>query len=402
MYCTKQIKDDLFWIGGNDRRLSRFENVFPIPNGVSYNSYLLMDEKTALIDTVDRAITDIFLENVRHTLGDRPLDYIIINHMEPDHCATLVDLLRLYPEASVVGNTMTFKLIFQFYGMELQNKLLVADGDKLPLGRHILRFITMPMVHWPEVMATFDETDRTVFSADAFGSFGALSGHLFADEVDYERDWMDESRRYYSNIVGKYGQQVQDALKKLLPLEPRMICPLHGHVWRKDLDQIIDRYQHWSRYTPEEAGVVIAYGSIYGNTENASNVLACRLSDAGIQNIRTHDVSGTDPSYIVSDVFRFSHLVIASSTYNNGIFSNMENLLHDLHAHKVQNRRVSVIQNGSWFPNSGKLILEILSSMTGMEILGDTVTIRSALAPGQEEELSRLADTIAESIREPS
>lgn len=399
MHCVKQVDQDLYWVGGNDRRLTLFENIHPIPKGISYNSFLLMDEKTVLLDTVDRAITDLFMENVLHVLDQRPLDYIVMNHMEPDHCGTLIDLLRLYPKAIVVGNPKTFQIIRQLYNLTLEDRsLVVGNGDTLVTGKHTLRFITMPMVHWPEVMATFDETNGTLFSADAFGTFGALSGHLFADELEFEKDWLDETRRYYSNIVGKYGSQVQDAFKKLLPLNPRMICPLHGPVWRKNLDYILEKYQKWSLYQPEEPGVVIACGSIYGNTENAANILACRLADLGVRRVVLYDVSATDPSYILSDVFRFSHLVIASSTYNNGIFTRMENLLEDLAAHRVQNRRVAIIENGSWHPNSGKLISTTLSGMKDIHILNDPLTIRSALAPGQDKHLEDLARLIAQDL----
>lgn len=399
MYCVKQINQDLFWVGGNDRRLNLFENLFPIPGGVSYNSYLLMDEKTVILDTVDRSIAEVFYENVEHVLNGRTVDYIVANHMEPDHCATLTGLLERYPEAKVIGNPKTFQIIRQFYSLDLSDRAItVSEGDTLTTGKHTLHFYMMPMVHWPEVMITYDETDKILFSADAFGSFGALNGHIFADEIDFETELLGETRRYYTNIVGKYGLQVQAALKKVACLEIGMICPLHGPVWRANLKQIVSYYQKWSTYEPEDKGVLIAYASIYGNTENAANILACRLSDSGVQRIHMYDVSVTDPSYIVADAFRFSHIVFASSTYNNGIFSKMETLLVDLKALNLQNRSISIIQNGTWAPAAGKLISEICASMKNMKVLAEPITIRSALETNQAEELAALARTIADDV----
>lgn len=399
MYCTKQVDNDLVWIGGNDRRLNLFENIYPIPNGVSYNSFLLLDEKTVIFDTVDRSIADLFFANVRHALAGRTLDYIVVNHMEPDHCATLVELLGHYPDCQVVGNVKTMQMIRQFYALELADRFIqIKEGDTLSTGTHTLTFYMMPMVHWPEAMMTYDMTSKILFSADAFGTFGALNGHMFADELDFARDWLDDTRRYYTNIVGKYGPQVQAALKKAAALDIRMICPLHGPVWRENIDYIMDYYQKWSTYAPEEKGVLIAYASIYGNTETAANILACRLSDAGVNQIAMYDVSVTDPSYILSDAFRYSHIALACSTYNNGLFSRMETLLADIKAHNLQNRKVAIIQNGSWGPASGKLIAEWCASMKQMEVIGETVTIRSALQDEQEQELEILAKTLADDI----
>ena len=399
MYCTKKVNNDLFWIGGNDRRLNLFENVFPVPGGVSYNSYLLLDEQTVLLDTVDRSIADVFMANVEHTLAGRKLDYIIVNHMEPDHCATLAELLLRHPEAKVVGNAKTFPIIRQFYALDLgERAITIKEGDVLNTGKHTLSFHMMPMVHWPETMVTYDQTDKTLFSADAFGTFGALNGHMFADELDFEKELQDEARRYYSNIVGKYGPQVQAILKKTGSLEIDRICPLHGPVWRGDLTRIVELYQKWSTYEPEEQGVVIAYGSIYGNTENAANILACRLADAGVRKIHMYDVSVTDPSYIVSDAFRFSHLVFASSTYNNGLFSKMETLLSDLKGHNLQNRTVVLMENGTWSPMAGKVMKEFCESMKNTRILAEPLTIRSALAENQIEELNALALALADDI----
>ena len=317
MYCVKNIKDDLFWVGGSDRRLALFENAYPIPNGISYNSYLLLDEKTVLFDTVDRAITGQFLENVESVLAGRTLDYVIVNHMEPDHCATLGELIRRYPDISVVCNAKTIPIIKQFYEFDIDTRaVIVKENDTFCSGRHTFTFLMAPMVHWPEVMVTYDTTDKILFSADAFGTFGAMNGNLFADELYFERDWLADARRYYTNIVGKYGASVQTLLKKAAALDIEVLCPLHGPVWRSDIAWYVDKYLTWSSYEPEEKAVMIAYGSIYGNTENAANILACRLADRGVKNIVMYDVSSTHPSVIISEAFRCSHLIFASATYN--------------------------------------------------------------------------------------
>lgn len=400
MYCVRQIIDDLVWVGGNDRRLNLFENVYPIPGGISYNAYMITGGTTVLLDTVDKAVSGQFMENVAHVLGGRTLDYVVVSHMEPDHCAVLAELLKKHPETLVVGNAKTFQLIRRFFGLELGSRAItVEEGDTLKAGSHTLRFAMMPMVHWPEVMATYDEATGALFTADAFGTFGALPGQLFADELGFDGRWMDEARRYYTNIVGKYGAQVKASLTKLGGFDIRLLCPLHGPVWRGDIDLILEKYGKWGAYEPEEKGVLIAYGSIYGHTENAANILACRMAEEGVRHIAVYDVSVTDSSYILADAFRYSHLVFASSTYNNGIFGAMESLLLDIKAHNLQNRTVSIMQNGSWSPVSGKLMGEIVSSMKGMRILGEPVTIHSALAEGQEAGLRDLACRIAGDIK---
>lgn len=403
MYCVRQVSPQLWWVGGNDRRIALFENVFPVPRGVSYNSYLLIDEKTVLLDTVDKSASDVFFDNLRHLLGERPLDYVVVNHMEPDHCATLADLLCRHPETTVVGNAKTFQMIGQFFDLDLSGRsLVVEEGSSLCTGSHTFRFVMMPMVHWPEAMASFDETTGTLFSADAFGSFGALSGSLFADELNFEKDWLDETRRYYANIVGKYGAQVQTVLKKAAALDLRMICPLHGPIWRKDLSVLLDKYQKWSTYTPEDQAVLIPYASVYGHTETAAEALACRLSEAGIKDVTLYDVSNVHPSYIVSEAFRCSHIVFASTTYNGGIFCNMETLLMDLKSHALQNRTVALLENGSWGPVAGRLMGEIVSSMKNMTLLPDRVTLRSSLPDSQYGQLDALAQAIVESMAAPA
>ncbi|MDR1773217.1 MAG: FprA family A-type flavoprotein [Hungatella sp.] len=400
MYCVKTIKDDLFWVGGSDRRLALFENAYPIPKGISYNSYVLLDEKTVLFDTVDRAITGQFLENVEAVLGGRDLDYIVVNHMEPDHCATLGEIVRRYPEVKVICNAKTVPIINQFYEFGVDSRaVIVKEGDTFCSGKHTFTFYMAPMVHWPEVMVTYDTTDKVLFSADAFGTFGAMNGNLFADEVNFEREWLDDARRYYSNIVGKYGPSTQTLLKKIADLDIQILCPLHGPVWRSNICWYMDKYLAWSSYTPEENAVMIAYGSIYGNTENAANILACRLAERGVRNIAMYDVSNTHPSVIISEAFRCSHLVFASATYNGGIFSSMEHLLLDMKAHNVQNRTVALMENGSWGIMAGKKMTEILSGMKNMTILDQTITIKSSVKEDQLAEIGALANAIAESIK---
>lgn len=399
MHCVTNIHEDLYWLGGSDRQLAKFENVFPIPRGVSYNAYLVLDEKTVLLDTVDKAVGERFFENLEFALAGRPLDYVVVNHMEPDHCATLGELLRRWPGAQVVANAKTVPMVSQFFDCDISNRaVVVKEGDTLCTGRHTLRFIAAPMVHWPEVLMTYDETDRLLLTADAFGCFGALNGRLFADEVDFDRDYLDEARRYYTNIVGKYGSQVQAVLKKAAELDIAMLLPLHGFVWRKELGYLLHKYDLWSRYEPEERGVLIAYASVYGNTENAANILACRLSERGVK-VQMFDTSVTPTSYILSAAFRYSHLVFAATTYNAGVFITMEELLHDIAAHNLQNRRVVLLENGSWAPASGKEMQKLLQPLKGWQQLEDTFTIRSALREDQTMQLERLAAMLAADVQ---
>ena len=399
MHCTRKVTSDLTWVGADDRRLSCFEGVYGVPDGVSYNSYLLQDEKTVLFDTCDKAVFEVFLENVDYALEGRKLDYLVIDHMEPDHAATVELLVRCHPGVKIVCNAKIQKMLTQFFNYDFSSDiLLVKEGDTLSTGRHELTFVMAPMVHWPEVMFTYDKTDGILFSADAFGTFGALNGRLFADETDFFNDDLNEARRYYTNIVGKYGQQVQMALKKAAGLDIKLVCPLHGYVWRKDFDRYLEKYRLWSTYEPEEKGVLIAYASVYGHTANAANILACKLCDRGIK-VKMYDTSVTPASYILSDSFKYSHLVFASTTYNNGIFVNMEDLLHDIVNHNLQNRKVAIIENGSWAPASGKLMREEISKMKNMEIIGDGIKLLSALKEDQLSQIDALADAIAESIR---
>lgn len=399
MHCTVNVTRDVFWIGASDRRLNLFENVFPVPRGVSYNSYLLNDEKTVLLDTVDKAVSDQFFENLEFALSSKQLDYLVVNHMEPDHCATMGELILRYPNVKIVGNSKTLAMIKQFFDFDIDSRFItVKEGDTLETGSHKLSFVMAPMVHWPEVMVTYDYTDKILFSADAFGTFGALSGNIFADEIDFEKDWLFDARSYYTNIVGKYGKQVMLLLNKAKNLDIKILCPLHGPVWRKNISWFIDKYTHWATYEPEEKGVMIAYGSIYGHTENAANIVASTLAKQGIKNIEMFDVSTTHPSVIVAESFRFSHLVFASATYNGGIFCNMENALQDLKAHALQNRTVAIIENGSWAPTSGRLMKAIFESMKDIRLFDNTVTIKSAVKEAQREQLENLGLEIAKDI----
>lgn len=402
MHCYRKVKDDLYWVGANDRRLAMFEGVYSVPDGVSYNSYLLMDEKTVLFDTVDKAVAGTFFENVEEVLGGRTLDYVVVHHMEPDHSATLDGLVLRYPDIKIICNAKIATMMKQFFDFDVDSRaILMKEGDSFRTGKHNLVFVMAPMVHWPEVMVSYDTTDRILFSADAFGCFGALNGALFADEVDFMRDYLDEARRYYTNIVGKYGTQVQAVLKKASALEIDMICPLHGFVWRKGHGDFISKYMHWSTYTPEVQGVMIAYASVYGHTENAAEVLACRLREKGIRTVM-FDVSVTPASDIIAACFQYSHLVFASTTYNAGIFVNMEALLHDLAAHNIQNRTVALIENGSWAPTSGKLMREILSGCKNMTFIDTQLTVKSALKPDQSAVIDAMVDAIADTLPKKS
>ena len=399
MYNVRKVTEDIVWVGASDRRLALFENIFPIPRGVSYNSYVLLDEKTVLLDTVDASVAGQFFENLEHVLDGRKLDYLIVNHMEPDHCAMIGDLVRRYPEVQVVGNTKTFGMIKQFFGTDFAERAVtVKEGDTLATGAHTLHFVMAPMVHWPEVMVTYDEKDKVLFAADGFGTFGALNGNIFADEVDFDRDWLDDARRYYSNIVGKYGASVQALLKKASGLEIAVICPLHGPIWRENLGYILEKYQKWSTYEAEDQAVVILYATMYGNTASAADALAGRLAAKGVKKIAVYDVSNTHVSELISEIFRASHVVFAAPTYNGGIYPVMENLLADMKALAVQNKTVALMENGTWAPMTAKQMREKLAELKNVTILDTQITIKSAMAPEQEGQLEALADAIVASM----
>ena len=399
MHCVRKVTEDLYWVGSNDRRLELFENIFPIQKGVSYNSYLLLDEKTVLFDTVDSAVGRQFLENIAAVLNGRTLDYLVINHMEPDHCALIEDLHLRYPDMKLIGNAKTFPMIDQFYGMDLgDKKIIIKEGETFSCGKHTLHFVMAPMVHWPEAMMTYDETDKVLFSADAFGTFGALDGVIFNDEMDFDRDYLDEARRYYTNIVGKYGIQVQNVLKKAAALDIQMICPLHGPVWRNNLNYFIEKHDKWSKYEPEDQAVAIIYGSIYGNTEQAADALAAKLGAKGVKNIAVYDASKTDVSELIAEIFRVSHVVIACPTYNGGIYPPIENLLAHMKALAVQNRTVAVMDNGTWAATAGKQIVKQLEEMKNMTVLDQKLSIKSTLKADQEDNLDAFAQQIIDAM----
>ena len=399
MYTVRKVTDDLYWVGANEHRLHLFENIHPIPRGVSYNSYLLMDEKTVLFDTVDWAVCREFLNNVEHVLDGRDLDYVIINHLEPDHAASLDEVLLRYPNAKVISNERAFMMMRQF-GFNVDGREIeVAEGDAMSFGKHEITWVAAPMVHWPEAMVSFDVTNGVLFSADAFGTFGALDGKLFADEVNFDCDWLDDARRYLTNIVGKYGPHVQDLLKKAGTIDIKIICPLHGPVWREDLGYFIEKYDKWSRYEPEEDGVLLVYASMYGNTEYAAQCLATKLCERGMTNVHMYDVSKTHVSYLVSEAFRLSHIVLASVTYNLEIYPVMHQFLNEIRMLNLQNRTVGIIENGTWAPQAGTLMEEFLDkNMKLMDTLGGEVTVSSSLTDSTEKELDGLADSIVESF----
>lgn len=400
MECVRKVCEDLYWVGGNDKRLALFESIHPIPRGVSYNSYLLLDEKTVLFDTVDWSVSRQFIENVAHVLDGRALDYLIINHMEPDHCASIEEIVLRYPNVEIISTEKGFLLMRQF-GFEVDGREdIVKEGDTRTFGTHTITFVEAPMVHWPEAMVSFDISNGVLFSADAFGSFGSLDGKLFNDEVNFDRDWIDDARRYYTNIVGKYGPHVQALLKKAGTIDIKMICPLHGPVWRSDIGYLLDKYVHWSTYEPEEKGVMIAYASMYGNTENVANILAKKLVEKGMTNIALYDVSNTHVSYLISDAFKYSHMVLASVTYNLGIYPVMHNFLEDMKALNLQKRTVGIIENGSWAPKSGSLMKECLSEMKQMSILNEELSFVSSMNTANIGELDALVDGILDSMKD--
>ena len=393
MFNKREVSKDTFYVGASDRRLELFENVYPLNNGASYNSYIILDKKTALLDTVDESVAGTFFKKVKDVLDGRPLDYLIINHMEPDHSATIEGLLLKHPETTIVCNDKILNMLKNYFEDLPQNKVqVVKELEVLDLGEHKLTFVFAPMVHWPEVMMTYDATTKTLFSADAFGTFGALSGNLFADELCFD---FDEARRYYTNIVGKYGPQVQAALKKAATVKIETICPLHGPIWRKDISVILDKYQHWSTYEPEEKGVLVVYASVYGHTAEAASIVCDELAIEGIKDIHCYDVSKTDKSYLVSEAFKYSHLFILSTTYNAGIFTPMEEFVNDLKYHNLQNRKVAIVENGSWAPTAKNLLTSIFSTMKNITIIDKAVSIKSSLKENQLVDIKEMVQEFA-------
>lgn len=399
MQNTRKVTDDIVWVGCNDRRLTLFENLFPIPRGVSYNSYLVMDEKVTLLDTVDVCALQQFMENIDYVLDGKEIDYLIVQHMEPDHGAGIQEMMRRFPNMKIVANAKTVQMIGQFFDLPQEDRVvLVKEGDTLTTGTHTFRFVMAPMVHWPEVMVTYEESEKVLFSADAFGTFGALNGNIFSDELEFDKEWLADARRYYANIVGKYGMQTQALLTKAAGLDIQLICSLHGPIWRENLSYIIDKYDKWSKYEPEDKEVVMIYGSVYGHTEQAVDALAGKLAEKGIRHIAVYDVSKTHVSELIAEIFRASHIVIACATYNGGIYPPMENLLNDMKALSVQKRTVALMDNGTWAPTAGKQMVKKLEEMKEMELLTQQLSIKSVLKNDREAELDAFAQQIIDAM----
>lgn len=380
------VTDSIKYVGVNDRDIDLFESQYVVPNGVSYNSYVILDEKIAVMDSVDKRGTTEWFANLEEVLEGKEPDYLVVNHLEPDHSGNIQSFLEKYPKAQLVSNARALSMIPQFFSIDISERsVTVKEGDELSLGEHVLTFVMAPMVHWPEVMVTYDKTEKVLFSADAFGKFGTL---------DTEEDWACEARRYYINIVGKYGAQVQALLKKAAALDIQIICPLHGPVLTENLSYYLDKYQIWSSYTPEDEGIVIAYASIHGNTKEAALKLASMLEEKGAKKVVCFDLARDDMAETLEDAFRYDKMVLASATYDAGLFPCMESFLSRLRSKNYQKRMVGLIENGSWAPMSGKLMKESLLSMKEITLLEPVVTIKSTLNAQSEEQLKQLADAL--------
>ena len=388
------LAEDIYFLGYNDRRTNLFENIWPIPHGISYNSYLIVDEKITLIDTVERSFIDEYLESIEEIIGDRPIDYLVINHMEPDHSGALKAIVNKYPEITLVGNKKTFAFVESFY-MEPENVHMVHDNDVLELGKHRLQFQTIPMVHWPETMVTFEETNNILFSGDAFGSYGTLDGGIFDDEINLDF-YEIEVMRYFTNIVGKYCPHTQRAIKKLAPLDIKMIAATHGPIWRTDLDWVLTRYNKWSSYDLDK-GVVIVYGSMYGNTQKMAEVIARRLAEKGIKNIRVYDASKTHPSYIINDIFKYKGFIVGSPAYNNALFPNVQTLLSTIEHMAPKNHYLGIFGNFAW-NGGGVKNLKVFAENIKWEQVYEPIEEKGALKKERKEELLKLADAMAEKL----
>lgn len=381
-----KITNDIKYVGVNDHKVDLFEGQYIVPNGMAYNSYVIMDEKIAVMDTVDANFTEEWLDNVSKVLGDRTPDYLVIQHMEPDHSANIAQFLKAYPQTTLVGNAKTFTMMDQFYKVDSAvERLAVKDGETLNLGTHTLTFVFAPMVHWPEVMVTYDSTDKVLFSADGFGKFGAL---------DVEEEWDCEARRYYFGIVGKYGMQVQKLLSVAKTLDIQIICPLHGPILTENLGHYIGQYDTWSSYRPENEGVMIAYASVYGHTKAAAEKLAEKLTEKGCPKVVVADLAREDMAECVEDAFRYDRLVLASITYNGDVFPYMKTFIHDLTERNYQNRTVAFMENGSWGPMAAKTMKGMLEGCKNLTFAETTVTVRSALNDASESQIAALADEL--------
>ncbi len=388
------LAENIYYLGFNDRRTHLFENIWPIPHGISYNSYLLVDDKIALVDTVERSFIDEYLDNIEEMIGERPVDYLIINHMEPDHSGALKALVQKYPNIILVGNKKTFAFVESFY-MTPENVLIVHDGYVLDLGKLKIQFQTIPMVHWPETMVAFEETNKILFSGDAFGSYGTLDGGIFDDEINLDF-YEIEVMRYFTNIVGKYCPHTQRAIKKLAPLDIKMIAATHGPVWRNDLSWILTRYNKWSSYDLD-CGVVIVYGSMYGNTQKMAEVIARRIAVRGIKNIRVYDASKTHSSYIINDIFNYKGFIVGSAAYNNALFPNVEILLSTIEHMAPKNHYLGIFGNYSW-NGGGVKNLQTFAENIKWEMVYQPIEEKGALKPDNLEELLKLADAMADKL----
>lgn len=381
-FITETIK----YVGVNDKTIDLFESQYPVKNGVSYNSYLILDEKTLLMDTVDRRCSDEWLANLEAALDDKKLDYLVVSHMEPDHAGNIQLLAEKFPEMKIIGNAKTFQMYNQFFKLDISDReIIVKDGDEFSIGKHTMKFVFAPMVHWPEVMMAYELSEKILFSADGFGKFGAL---------DCEEEWVDEARRYFINIVGKYGAQVQTVLKKAAALEIAKICPLHGPILKENLGYYLEKYNTWSSYQPEEEGILIAFASIHGNTKAAAYQFKDMLEDVGSKNVEILDLSRSDMSYAVSEAFKMSKLVLAAASYDGGVFPCMEDFLHHLKTKNYQNRKVAIIENGSWGPTAARTIRKVLDEMKNLEIVEPVVTIKSTVNKESEQKLLELVNNI--------
>ena len=403
MHYEEKLADGLYWIGGDDMRLGQFEGVHPVPGGMSYGNYVIIDEKTVLMDTIDRAVEERFFASVEHVLAGRALDYIVVQHVEPDHSASLAGMAVRHPEATIVCSAMAKRMIGQFFGEDVAARCqVIKEGSTLELGTRTLSFVAAPMVHWPEVMVTYDAYDKVLFSADAFGSFGALRGRLYDDEFDFETEYVPEARRYYANIVGKYGSSTLALLEKAAGLDIRLICPLHGPIVRTHIAELVEKYRTWASYAPEEQSVAIVYASIYGGTRDVAEALAFKLRALGVPHVSINDLTMDDASYAVGEIFRASNVVLASVTYNMGLFPRMATLLHVMAELGVKNRRFSLIQNGTWAPQAGKLMKAAIDELEGCGYVGDMLTVKSRMTDAQDAELDALAGAIAASLDAPA
>lgn len=376
------ITNKIEYIGVNDKTLDLFESQYNLPNGVSYNSYILKDKKTVVMDTVDKRVTNEWLENIETTLNKKNIDYLVISHLEPDHSANIQLLAQKYPEMKIILNQKAESMMKQFFDLDLSNRyVIVKEGDIIDTGEHKLQFFMAPMVHWPEVMVTYEQTEKIFFSADGFGKFGTL---------DTEEDWINEARRYYFNIVGKYGTQVQQLLKKVVGLDIKMICPLHGPILKENLNYYINKYDTWSSYKPEDEGILVAYNSIHGNTKKAVEELEKMLKENGVKKVVVGDLSRNDMSEIIANAFRYDKLIIASPTYDAGLFPSTEKFLRNLKHKNYQNRRIGIIENGSWAPMAAKCMNDIIKEMKNIETCNTTVTIKTRMNDESKKKMKEL------------